>query len=71
MNDLLFSVPGISCGHCATAIREAVQEVPGVSAVDVDLQAGGESRVRVTSTDPLPLDAVRDAVDEAGYTLIG
>jgi len=23
MNDLLFSVPGISCGHCATAIREA------------------------------------------------
>jgi hypothetical protein len=40
-----------------------------VSAVAVDLNAGGESRVRVTSDRPLAIDDVRDAVDEAGYVL--
>ena len=66
-----FAVTGMTCAHCVAAVTEEIGALPGVSAVDVDLQAGGESRVRVTSTDPLPLDAVRDAVDEAGYTLIG
>ena len=43
--------------------------VDGVSAVDVDLNAGGDSRVTVTSAAPLPVEEVREAVDEAGYTL--
>jgi hypothetical protein len=33
--------------------------------------AGGESSVAVTSVAPLPQEAVRAAVDEAGYTLTG
>ncbi len=44
-----------------------VEDLQG--AVDVDLNAGGDSRVTVTSSAPLPLAAVREAVDEAGYTL--
>lgn len=32
-----YSVPGISCGHCRTAIISEVTKVAGVSAVDVDL----------------------------------
>ena len=59
----------MTCAHCVAAVTEEVSALDGVSAVDVDLNAGGDSRVTVTSTDPLPLDAVRDAVDEAGYTL--
>jgi copper chaperone CopZ len=62
MNDLLFSVPGITCGHCASAIREAVQEVPGVCQVDVDITA---KTVRVAGEGDAV--AVRAAIADAGY----
>jgi len=65
-----FSVSGMTCPHCVSAVTEEVSALSGVSAVDIDLNAGGESRLTVTSTAPLPTDAVRAAVDEAGYTLI-
>lgn len=64
-----YSVTGMTCSHCVAAVTEEVSRLAGVSAVDVDLNAGGDSRVTVTSAEALPLDAVRDAVDEAGYTL--
>ena len=64
-----YSVTGMTCAHCVAAITEEVSRLDGVSAVDVDLNAGGDSRVTVTSTQPLAVEAVREAVDEAGYTL--
>ena len=64
-----FSVTGMTCAHCVAAVTEEVSRLDGVSAVAVDLNAGGDSRVTVTSTAPLPVEAVRDAVDEAGYTV--
>ena len=64
-----YSVTGMTCGHCVAAVTEEVSRLDGVSAVDVDLNAGGDSRVTVTSAAPLPVEAVREAVDEAGYTL--
>ena len=64
-----FSVSGMTCSHCVAAVTEEVSRLDGVSAVDVDLNAGGDSRLTVTSAAPLPVDAVRDAVDEAGYAV--
>ena len=64
-----YSVTGMTCAHCVAAVTEEVSGLAGVSAVNVDLNAGGNSTVTVTSTAPLPLDAVRDAIDEAGYVL--
>ncbi len=64
-----YSVTGMTCSHCVAAVTEEVSRLDGVSSVDVDLNTGGESRVTVTSTAPLLVDAVREAVDEAGYTL--
>jgi copper chaperone len=65
-----YSVTGMTCSHCVAAVTEEVSRLDGVSSVDVDLNTGGDSRVTVTSTAPLPVDAVREAVDEAGYTLV-
>jgi copper chaperone len=63
MQTLTYSVPGISCAHCRTAIAGEVGDVAGVSAVDVDLE-----RKVVTVTGAGVSDAaVRDAIDEAGY----
>ena len=66
-----YAVSGMTCAHCVAAVTEEVAALGGVSAVDIDLRADGDSRVTVTSAAPLSLDEVRDAVDEAGYTLIG
>jgi copper chaperone CopZ len=58
-----YTVQGMTCDHCVLSVREEVAEVPGVSAVDVDLASG---RLTVTGRD-LSDVAVYDAVAEAGY----
>jgi copper chaperone len=63
-----YTVVGMTCGHCVNAVTEEVGAVPGVTAVDVDLASGG---LTVTSTEPVDDDAVRAAVEEAGYQIAG
>jgi copper chaperone len=63
-----FGVTGMSCEHCARAVRAEIGKLPGVTGVDVDVAAG---TVRITG-EPLPGEAaVRDAVQEAGYEYAG
>lgn len=59
-----YRVDGMTCDHCARAVRAEVSEVPGVVDVDVDVAAG---RVTVTSEADLDDAAVRAAVESAGY----
>ena len=68
MTTATYTVTGMTCGHCVSAVSEEVGQVPGVTAVDVDLASG---RVTVTSDTPVDAEAVRAAVDEAGYELAG
>ena len=60
-----YSVPGISCGHCRTAIIGEVTKVAGVSAVDVDL----DNKTVTVNGAGFNDAAVRDAIDEAGYDI--
>jgi len=60
--ELAFRVPGMTCDHCVSAVTEEVSKIDGVTAVDIDL---GTKIVRVTGTGDV--EAVRGAVDEAGY----
>ncbi|MFI7210830.1 heavy-metal-associated domain-containing protein [Micromonospora maritima] len=62
-----YQVRGMTCGHCVTAVSTELSALPGVTDVQVDLATG---RVAVTSRSPLDADAVRAAVDEAGYDLV-
>ena len=66
-----YRVTGMTCDHCVRAVTDEMSAIPGVRDVEVDLVAGGESTVRVVSEGVLPDDAVREAVDEAGYQLSG
>jgi copper chaperone len=52
----------MSCNHCKTAITDEIARVPGVTAVDVDLEGK-----RVTVRGRLDDASVRDAIAEAGY----
>ncbi|HET7736876.1 MAG TPA: cation transporter [Nocardioidaceae bacterium] len=63
-----FTVTGMTCSHCVSSITEEVQEIHGVTDVEVDLATGA---VTVTSDQPLDDAAVKAAVEEAGYALAG
>ena len=65
-----YIVRGMTCGHCVNAVTEELSAIAGVSNVSVELVEGGDSPVIVTSDIDLELEAVRAAVDEAGYELI-
>ncbi|MFC9788204.1 heavy-metal-associated domain-containing protein [Rhodococcus sp. NPDC127528] len=59
-----YTVTGMTCGHCASSVREEVGKIDGITAIDVDVPSG---RLTITSTAPLVDAAVIEAVDEAGY----
>jgi copper chaperone CopZ len=61
-----YTVTGMTCGHCVQAVTGELSALPGVADVQVDLASGA---VTVTSEEPLADEAVRAAVDEAGYEL--
>jgi copper chaperone CopZ len=66
MSTANFTVIGMTCGHCVASVTEEVTEIAGVTGVDVYLPTGA---LTVTSTEPIPDEAVRAAVEEAGYRL--
>lgn len=66
MSTSTYTVAGMTCGHCVGAVTEEVGQVSGVTNVDVDLEAG---TVTVTSENPVDVELIRAAVDEAGYEL--
>ncbi|MBJ7386088.1 MAG: heavy-metal-associated domain-containing protein [Mycolicibacterium sp.] len=59
---MVLEVSGMTCGHCVSAITSAVSALPGVTGVDVDLQAGS---VRIEGTPDV--GAVTAAIEDAGY----
>jgi copper chaperone CopZ len=61
-----YSVPGISCDHCKHAIESELADVAGVDRALVDV-AGRTVLVEGDAPD----DAVRAAIDEAGYDVAG
>jgi copper chaperone len=68
MQTKTYTVTGMTCGHCVSSVSTEVGQIPGVTDVQVDLGSGA---VTVTSEQPVDDDAVRAAVDEAGYQLVG
>lgn len=66
MTTRTYSVPGISCGHCKAAIEKELAPVEGVESAVVDVEGRTVTVVGTASE-----DAVRAAVDEAGYEVAG
>lgn len=61
-----FDVRGMSCHHCEMAVTSELSGIAGVAHVAVDVARG---TVTVESTNPLDIDIVAAAIDEAGYEL--
>lgn len=59
-----FQVEGMSCQHCVAAVTRAIREHDGAAQVQVDLASG-----RVTVESAQPIETLKAAIDEAGYTV--
>ncbi|EST14901.1 heavy-metal-associated domain protein [Pseudomonas putida S610] len=58
----VFTVEGMTCGHCVKAVTQAVQALDSAAKVDVDL---ANKQVRVdSSANPAQ---IRAAIQEEGY----
>ncbi|MDI1462874.1 copper ion binding protein [Catellatospora sp. KI3] len=66
--ETVYTVKGMTCGHCVNSVSTEIGKIDGVTGVQVDLAAGA---VTVASSEPVAQSAVAAAVDEAGYELIG
>lgn len=62
---ITLQVQGMTCGHCKAAVTNALQELDGVSRVEVHLQEGtvdvdyDETKVSV--------EKLKEAIEEQGY----
>ena len=60
-------IKGMSCGHCVSAVREALEETGGVEVLDVEI---GTARVRYDAEEVTQQD-LEEAVEEAGFEMAG
>ena len=65
MTTKVLSVPDISCEHCERAIKGALEPLPGVQSVDVDIPA---KKVRVAYDEGrVDIEKIKAAVEEEEY----
>lgn len=67
MTEKTYKVSGMSCGHCAMHVKNALEDIEGVQHGDVDLE-GGSVKVRFDE-DLVSFEDMKKAVEEAGYGL--
>lgn len=58
-------IEGMTCMHCAGAVKKELERLDGVDKAAVDLE--GKKAVVELSGDPVTDEALCAAVDEAGY----
>ena len=60
------AVSGMTCNNCVRHVTQALLEIEGVAAADVDLASGN---VTVRASRLVGRDEFARALEEAGYTL--
>ena len=58
------NITGMSCGHCVSHVKSALEEVDGVSLADVSLE---KHQADVTFSSEVTDEALVAAVEGAGY----
>jgi copper chaperone CopZ len=58
------AITGMSCGHCVSHVKSALEDLEGVTLADVSLE---ENRADVTLSADIPDADLVAAVEAAGY----
>lgn len=69
MTDVKFTVEGMTCGHCKSAVEQAVGKIPGVASVTVSLERK-EAEVSYDEAKTAP-EAFKDAIEDIGFDVKG
>ena len=64
MSNTTYVVEGMTCGSWAGKVTDRVEQIPGVTDVDVDIATGG---VTLTTDAPVSDETVKQAIEEIGY----
>ncbi len=59
------SIKGMSCSHCVASTKKALEEIPGISNVVVDLQKG-----EATYDGDVDTGIVKEAITTIGFEVI-
>ncbi|WP_163565353.1 copper-binding metallochaperone CopP [Helicobacter suis] len=66
MQEIKLKVIGMTCQHCVDKIEKFVGELEGVNKIDVSLE---KQQVVVAFENPANLEAIKEAILDAGYEL--
>lgn len=61
-------IEGMMCGHCSGRVKKALEELPQVTAAQVSHETG---TAVVTLSAPIDGEALKKAVEDQGYKVIG
>lgn len=59
-------IKGMMCNHCLMAVKKALNEIPGITNVEVDLEKGEAAFDRESSVSS---DQIRHQIEKAGYAV--
>jgi copper chaperone CopZ len=65
--DKKYSIEGMTCGHCAMHVKDALEKVNGISNAKVNHKSG---EAVITLGTALDIEILKSAVGETGYTLV-
>jgi copper chaperone CopZ len=63
---MVLQVGGMTCGHCVASVKNALEAVDQVEEAIPELSSG---RVRLRAAEGVRADALREAVEQAGFQL--
>ena len=71
MSTVVVDVEGMTCQHCVKAVTSEIEGIEGVTGVSIALEPEGISQVTVEAESNVSADALKDAIAEAGYDMVG
>ncbi len=69
MQSITLNVKGMTCMGCVRSVKNVVEPIGGVAAVDVSLEKG-EVTVRYDDT-KAKVEQFKAAIEDAGYDVVG
>lgn len=67
VQDIVLSVPDVSCEHCVKTVNGALRTLPGVEAVSTDIPT--KSVHLRYDPNQLSMEQIESTLDDAGYTV--
>ena len=61
-----YHIGGMSCGGCATTVKNKLSAAKGVTSVKVDL---GKKQAEITSSEEIKTETLQEALSKTHYTI--